>query len=224
MELITFQTWGAFQELISKEYLVTNPQYINVLKSKKVYEWIIRKMDEKIKDKPKGASYPLWAWVQYGKRQCPPKHKTLGYFAPNEDILVKITFHKNEEELLLTNFNLFSFLLNNRYIPINKKEYLQFEKRLKENNITYDDLKAYMRPDKFLNHRQDKEYMQIIKEIQKSFDLILNPGKDRIQACFWKLNVSDIIQVEFIHRKDCVPRNYKVGRNYINEYIHKLTD
>lgn len=222
MELITFQTLKAFKELIDQEYLLNNSKYIDLQKYGKIYEWILEKMNDKINVKPQSSSYPLWAWVKYGRRKCPSKHKTLNYFSKDEDILVKITFHKNEDDLLLTNFNRFSFLLNNWYIPTDKKDLEQFKLKLSKNHITNDDLKAFMRPDKFLEHRQDKEYIEIVKEIRTRFDLILNTDDDTVQACFWQLDLKDIIQVEFINKKDCSPRNYKKGKNYIKEYIEQL--
>lgn len=40
----------------------------------------------------------------------------------------------------------------------------KFDKLLKEKNITLEELKAYVRPDKYETHREDKEFLNICKK------------------------------------------------------------
>lgn len=63
------------------------------------------------------ASYSLWCWVQCYNGICPSKRKGTKV----DDFDVKITFHKEEKDIFITDYKRYSFLLNNMYIPITLK-------------------------------------------------------------------------------------------------------
>jgi hypothetical protein len=220
MKLVTFQTIKAYNELLKNGILINNHKYIDYEKAGKVYEWVVDEMLKKVPNK--NVKYPLWAWYKYGKIKSPPKHKTYGYFPGNENQIVKITFEKNDNEVFLTNFNLYSFLLNNRYIPSSKSDNENYLKLLKEYNITEEELKAFVRKDKYKVHRSDKNYLKIIKKNYESFKKILEPGNDRIQACIWNLKIEEVISIEYIDKKTCIQVKPKNRRSYIKEYLKSL--
>ncbi len=113
MKLVTFQSIEALEYLIKNKELICEEKYIDK-KYLKTYDWIISKM-KKINHK---AKYPLWCWVKCYNGICPPKVK--GNKIHGFD--VKITFHKNIDEVLITDFRRYSFVLNNKYLPSNKKD------------------------------------------------------------------------------------------------------
>ena len=59
---------------------------------------------------------------------------------------------------LITDFRRYSFLLSNLYIPRDKKDQQWFNQLLEERHITKDELKAYVRPDKYPDHRTDQDF------------------------------------------------------------------
>jgi len=158
-------------------------------------------------DNPKNIKYPLWCWVKCKNSICPPKHK--GTPIPGFD--VKITFHKEERNVFITDYRRYSFLLNNLYIPDNLKDKEQFDAKLKKYNITKEELKAYVRQDKYNTHRTDKEYLNICKEIRNSFDKCITKQSDVLQGCIWYINLEEVENIEILNEK-----NYCYGSlNYL---------
>ncbi len=123
-------------------------------------------MEKQVKNEY-NAKYPIWCWVKCYNNICPQRHKGT----PVEGFDVKITFKKDKKDIFITDFRRYSFLLSNvLYIPGSIKDKEEFDKLLKEKNITFDDLKAYVRPDKYKTHREDKEFLNLCKMVRDSFD------------------------------------------------------
>lgn len=206
MKLVTFQSLEALKFLINKGYLICDEKNINMKKSAPTYNWIVKKMNKSISN-PDNIKYPIWCWVKYKNSICPPKHK-----GPKvEGFDVKITFHKKAQDVFITDYRRFSFLLNNKYIPDNLDDKENFDKKLKQLNITEEELKAYVRKDKYQFSRSDDNFLNICKEINKSFDKCITKNSDILQGCIWKISLSDIEKIEILNDE-----NYTQGSlNYI---------
>ena len=111
---------------------------------------------------------------------------------------MKIIFNKEEDEIFITDFRRYSFLLNNVYIPYTLKEKEQFDKKIKNLGITQEELKMYVRRDKYSSHRTDKVYLEICKEIRDTFDRCITKDSDILQGCIWNIKLSDVESIEFI--------------------------
>lgn len=224
LKLVTFQSLGALKDLINKGYLECNEEYIDLRKAGVTYSWVLEKMDGIIEDKM-NAKYPIWCWVKCYNNICPPKHKGK----PVEGFDVKISFTKPKENVFITDFIRYSFLLNNMYIPDSLADKEKFSKKLKRFNITENDLKAYVRPDQFDKHRIDDEYLAICQEIRKSFDKCITTDSDVLQGCVWRITLDEIEKIEFLN-----DRNYRYGSlnyersngkriNWIEDFYKKLS-
>ena len=192
MKLITFQPIIAVRNLFEKGYLQCNKDFIDLNKASVVYAWVVEKMNQSVKN-TYNAEYPMWAWAKCYNSICPPKHAGT----PIENFQVKITFNKKEEDVFLTDFRRYSFVLHNSYIPISLKDKVRFDNYLKENKITDEELEAYMRPDKYNSFRTDEKYLNICKEI--SFDRCITNDSDIIQACVWRIDLSDVEKIELLN-------------------------
>ena len=144
----------------------------------------------------------MWCWVKYNNAICPPKRK--GEPVPGFD--VQITFNKDKKDVFITDFRRYSFLLNNIYIPDSLEDKKRFDAKLKQNNITIEDLKAYVRHDKYRTHRMDQQYLEICDEIRKSFDKCMTEDSNILQGCVWRINLSDVEKIEILNDK-----SYKYG-------------
>lgn len=206
MRLVTFQSKEALKNLINKGYLECNPSFIDYNKVGIIYDYIVDEMNNTIDNKYK-TKYPLWCWVKCYNGIAPPKRRGKKV----EGFDVKITFNKDKKDVFITDFRRYSFLLNNKYIPINKKDKIDFDNKLKKYNITDEDLLAYVRRDKYKTYRKDKDYLDIIKEINNSFDRCISEDSDILQGCIYRINLEDIEKIEIL--KD---DNYVYGSlNYI---------
>ena len=193
MKLVTFQSKEALEFLNKNGYLVCNEQYINKLKVGDTYNWIIDRM-KGVKCNKYNAKYPIWAWVKCYNCICSPKRK--GNKVENFD--VKITFEKEESSVFITDFRRYSFLLNNAYIPNSKKDKEEFDKQLEKYNITEEELKAYVRHDKYNTCRNDKKFLQVCKKINISFDKCITKDSDILQGCVWYIDLSEIKSIEIL--------------------------
>lgn len=206
MKLVTFQSLDAVKDLFKKGYLECNKEKINLDKVGSTYKWVIQNMNKYV-DNKYDATYPLWCWVKCYNGICPSKRKG----SKVEGFDVKITFHKKEEDVFITDFRRYSFLLNNMYIPDNVQDKIRFSKKLEKYNITEEELKAFVRTDKYKTHRVDKEYLMICEEIRSSFDKCITKDSDVLQGCIWRINLDEIEKIEILNED-----GYKYGSlNYI---------
>lgn len=217
MKLITIQTMSAYNNLLKNGYLVTDAQFINTDKYGVPYNYIINKMQH-IKN-PYKAQYPLWAWVKYGKISSPRKNKLLGFFAKDEDVIVKITFTKPDNQVLITDYIKYHFLLTNEYLPLSIDDKKQFDVLMKSKNVTSQDLLAYVRRDKFAEYRKDKDFKDIISKIENSYNRIFENLGSYQQGTIWHLNKAEILKVEFIHKNNCTKKS---SVDYRKKYLKAL--
>jgi len=206
MRLVTFQTIDALKDLFQKGYLECDETKINLDKVGYAYEWIVEKMEKSIKNDFK-VKFPMWCWVKCYNGIYPPKRRGK----PVEGFDVKIIFNKSEKDVFITDFRRYSFLLNNRYIPSSIHDKKVFDNKLKKYNITDDDLKAYVRHDKYKEYRMDDNFIKICNEIRKSFDKCITKDSNILQGCVWRINIHEIESIEIL-KKD----GYTYGSlNYI---------
>lgn len=199
MKLVSFQSIEALKDLINKGYLECDETKINLEKAISTYSWVVKKMNNKIKN-PTHAKFPIWCWVKCYNNICPPKHKGK----PVEGFDVKITFNKPKEEIFITDFRRYLFILKNNYIPSSLKDKKEFDEKLKKYNITLEELQAYVRKDKYKTHRTDKEYLKICKEIESSFDKCITEDSDILQGCVWRINLNEIEKIEILRDRNNV--------------------
>lgn len=199
--LITFQSLDAFKDLVNQGFLECREEYVNTQKSGFAYSWMIEKMNARTRNDT-NTKYPLWCWVKCHNHICPPKRRG----EPVRGFDVKITFHKPENAVFITDFRRYSFLLNNTYIPDSLEDKRSFDDRLAKLNITEEDLKALARPDLFERHRTDFGYLEICREIRGSFDRCITMDSDILQGCVWRINLDEVEKIEFLNE-----RNYRYG-------------
>lgn len=216
MKVITFQSKEALDYLNKNGYLICDDKYIDIKKSSLVYNWVINNMNFRINNDTE-AKYPLWCWVKCGDDICPPKVK--GERVKGFD--VKITFNVDEKDIFITDFRRFSFILNNLYIPNSLDDKLYFDNLLEEKNITKEELKAYLRKDKYDTCRNDEEFLKVCEIVAKSFDRCITTDSDVLQGCIWKIDKNQIDNIEILEddgyvygslnyvRKDGTRRNWR---------------
>ena len=153
--------------------------------------------------------YPIWCWVKCYDGICPPTVKGKRV----EGFDVKITFNKKKEDIFITDYRRYSFLLKNMYIPDGIEDKEKFDNKLKESNISLEDLKVYVRKDKYFCHRTDKEFLEICDETQKIFYRCITEDSDVLQGCVWKIDKSEIESIEILPKDD----NVYGSLNYVRE-------
>ncbi len=131
------------------------------------YEWMRIQMNKHIGSVTPGNPYPLWAWYQ-------------------------AKFEKDRSEVLLSDFELWHFVLNQSFLAKSMYKFNQFEKRLYRG---------------FGTSNFSKLPLAVQNEIKESWEKIFDlnfHAKDidsprankQIQATFWELNMNEVIQVD----------------------------
>lgn len=158
------------------------------------YHWLMNKMDEKIGKRPFPECFPVWAWYQYtdsNKRK--PDLRSTG-FLPKGTKGVRIEINKNENDVLLSDFMLWSIPFGYQsFIGQNEEESEAFEKMLERKGFDKKNI--------------GKLPKGIQTEIIKSWDKVLDLDFDdpyhtspkdnkAIQATFWTLSLNEVIKVD----------------------------
>lgn len=188
MKLVTFQTKEAWRILQKNGILTTNVASIDLQKYGIPYDWIVCQMKKKNIRPQNSEEYPLWAWARCGGSIAPKKRKNINHTAQN---LVKITFEKPDQDILLSDYMAYSFVLNGQIVPQNKKEYTNFLKQMEKQGISLEDLKNSVR------HQKTKINIPV-NEIQKSWERIFNLKSTVHQACVWNIKLSEVVKIEVL--------------------------
>lgn len=213
MKLITFQPESILRELAVHEHWECDPKYIDVPRYGHVYDWVAAHMEKNL-GKPAGIQYPIWCWVKFKSGICPPRHKGKSSSLP----ILKITFNKRAEDVFVTDYRRYSFLLNYRYIPESLEDRRRFDEKLASMGLASD--APYVLYQKF---------PEICGEIENSFQRCITSDSDVLQGCVWRVSLSDIERIEFLRDPGYQYGTFNYVRqngsrfNWIEDFYKKLS-
>ena len=191
MKLITFQTKEALSVLQKTGILTTDASYIDMKKASVPYNWLVPEMKKRNIVPHNGEKYPIWAWAKCGSSIAPKKKKN--YFGTQQKKLVRITFEKQDSEVLLSDYMAYSFILSGRIIPRTKIEYQNFLQKVEKSGISLDDLKGFVR-----NEKSDKKVIELFSKIKKTWNRIFVLKSTVHQACVWNIKLSEVVKIEVL--------------------------
>lgn len=147
-------------------------------------------------------NYPVWAWYQWeGKR----KRRDIreGGYAKKGEKIVQLTIDIPDEEVLLSDFDLFHYVLNYWYLPIDERDDILFEEEYKFLEFTWNDLQDFNIQSHEMNCLRKKitSSWNRIFEIEKKDDdgwLYGKNNKKSIQATFWQLRLEQVKKAEYL--------------------------
>ncbi len=198
MVLWTIQSIEAWRELQLSGYLRVEPRYIDkyFLPS---YTWMAKQMHERLRFRPSKDSLPLWAWYQWqGAKKRKPDLRSSGHL-PKGEKGVRIEFEINDSLVLLSDFELWHYVLNYWYLPSSEEEGEAFELELAKQGLSF--FKTKPLPN-LAYHRKIEESWERIFNIEWVKEGLASPKAEKaIQATFWELSVDDVKSFrEFIAR------------------------
>lgn len=92
------------------------------------YEWLIRQMKMRIGPPPDGVTFPVWAWyIQNGKRKKPDLRGERWRYGPGDEDYACIEFEIPDDQVVLSDFDLWSIILCNGLISETEEEDLRQE-------------------------------------------------------------------------------------------------
>lgn len=188
MRLWTIQPEYVYDEILKKGFYAFNKEKAIEADEfweeffKPAYNWLVDQMASKIGNPPEGIDYPMWAWHTYDwKRKSSDLRQRQG---TRGEKFVRLEIDIPDENVVLSDFDAWHFVLSNQYMPevYNENDWDEafdiFEKKsLEEQNII-----------------KEKSWEDIFNLSPVHSDWI-NRGQ-YIQATFWKLDKSQIIKVK----------------------------
>ena len=158
------------------------------------YRWMTRQMKHRIESKSETVSLPLWAWYQWdGIERRKPDLRSSGHL-PKCQRGVRIEFEQSDKGVLLSDFDLWHYVLNYWYLPQTVTEREVFEAELSKHNLSFFEMKplpvrAY--------HQRIEDSWNLIFDLDWVDEEISEPyDRKRIQATFWKLHFDQIKDVQ----------------------------
>lgn len=205
MRLWTIQRYKTYEKLIQTGILKADDnEYHKDPYFKYAYNWMIEKMKYKGLVPPIGMCDPIWAWFQWEGKAKRRDMREKGY-ANRGETIVQLSVEVDNKDVLLSDFDLFHYVLNYWYLPIDEKDGDEFEKRYTDLGFEWHDLS---------NFKIQTQPMQVIRtEIEKSwqriFDLELaddnfiyrSRNKKSIQATLWQLKLEQIVEAQVFTAK-----------------------
>lgn len=141
------------------------------------YLWMAAEMRRRLSEPPRGIRYPVWAWAQYdGERKRRPDLRKSGHLC-SEAAGFLIEFEAWEHEVLLSDFELWHYVLNRSYLP---QELREIE----------DDQSP---PTRFARRRMEKSWERIFDLDWYLEDVSVERSQRSIQATVWQVPVSMVI-------------------------------
>ena len=197
MKLWTIQPIEFYNELIKNGEIHCYEKHIDshFIES---YNWMIAQMENRIGKKPNKSIYPIWSWYQYKNSESKRPDLRTSSFLPKGTKGVRIEFKKSETEILLSDFNLWHFVLNYWHISDNKEQELEFDKLLELSNVKFIDKKNYTLELKNILESSWSKIFDMNYSTAYTADIF---NRKKIQATFWTLKSTEIIKVIFFNAK-----------------------
>ena len=114
MKLWTIQPVEVYEILMRDGLFTCDPKKASEPTFFDAYNWLVKKLEEKY-PKPKNVQYPIWAWFRFNSKEKKPdlRHSCYG---PRGEKMVCLELEVPDEKVLLSDFDLWHFPLNNWWL------------------------------------------------------------------------------------------------------------
>jgi len=190
MILWTIQTEEAWSELQVSGMLHATRE--NIMESSWIgpYEWMIDQMKMRLGPPPEPGCFPVWAWYQWeNENRRKPDLRAGGHLSKGQKG-VRIEFECSNEGALLSDFDLWHYVLNYWYLPESEAEGEAFEVELKRHGLSFFDTKPLPNPE--FHDRILKSWNRIFDLDWFEKDLALPLPKKSIQATLWEITIDQV--------------------------------
>lgn len=166
------------------------------------YDWMADQMERRLKTpRPSKSAMPIWAWFQwYGNKRQKPDLRSLRHWHPKGERAVRVGFRVDDDRVLLSDFELWHYVLNYWYLPKTFAEGDAFEAKLEAAGLsTY--RHSHEDPIPRAKYRREVEWSwERIFDIEWCEPAITHLPKTRsIQATLWELRRDDVVDaVQFV--------------------------
>lgn len=190
MILWTIQTEGAWSELQNSGILRAKRENIIEESWLLPYQWMTEQMKIRIGPPPEAWYLPLWAWYQWeGEKRRKPDLRAGGHLGKGEKG-IRIEFNCCEDAVLLSDFDLWHYVLNYWYLPTSENEGEVFEAELAAQGLSFFRQKPVPKAE---FHRKIVGSWNRIFDMHWSEPDLAEPfPRKSIQATVWELSLDQV--------------------------------
>ncbi len=123
----TIQTEGAWRQLNESGILVGSEKFISDQTFLPSYRWMRREMETKLFQSSSPNAFPIWAWRQWENAQKKHPDLRMKGHLPAGTKGIRIEFECEKNEVLLSDFELWHYVLNNWFLARSEKEREAFD-------------------------------------------------------------------------------------------------
>ena len=193
MHLWTIQTLPAWQTLREEGVLRCEPAAVD-LDFVGAYRWMATQMQTRLGPAPAPGVLPVWAWYQWeGAAKRRPDLRASGHLAPGHRG-VRLALEVVESDALLSDFDLWHYVLNYWYLPGSGAEAENFEAELARHGLSYFTMKPL--PD-LTYHARTVQSWQRIFDLEWAAEEIASPKVAKsIQATMWQFTLEMVVEAQ----------------------------
>jgi hypothetical protein len=164
---------------------------------RQAYRWMAAEMSDRVSRPPRNVRHPVWAWFQYeNERQRRPDLGSGGHL-PAGTSGVLIEFSVPDRDVLLSDFDLWHYVLNRWYIPSTLRDWARIEK------LSYDDLPS--------GREMEESWIRIF-DLEWSLKDVAEPlSKKSIQAAVWEVPLASVRSVRFFRARGRILPSKSIG-------------
>jgi hypothetical protein len=195
MILWSILTQQAWKELQRKGRLHANRRHVTK-DYLDPYLWMAEQMQRRLKaPKPSKDAMPIWAWHRWQGKRCKPDLRACNHL-PKGERGIRLELQVADDRVLLSDFDLWHYVLNYWYLPETEDAGEAFEKKLALAGLSF-----YK-----CDHEHPLSHPQYRREIEKSWERIFDVGwadrehtiaepskKKSIQATLWEIRLTDVV-------------------------------
>jgi hypothetical protein len=154
------------------------------------YQWMIRQMEQRIAPPSTPGAYPVWAWLQWENAKRPKPDLRAGGHLPKCESGVRIEFECPGSFALLSDFDLWHFVLNYWYLPESEVEGDEFEAQLAERGFSFFETKPL--PNRVYHDTIVASWDKIFDLDWSESEIAMPRSEKSIQATVWELNADQV--------------------------------
>jgi len=158
------------------------------------YKWMAGQMRSRLGCRPTPDCLPLWCWSQWsGQKRARPDLRAVAWQWRRGERAVRIEFEMNDDSVLLSDFELWHYVLNYWYLPSSHADGDAFEAELEDQGLSFYKSKPVL---------DSRYHRRIVQSWERIFDLdwqakgIAWPrSKKAVQATIWELPLDSVTSV-----------------------------
>ena len=195
MRLWTIQTIDAFNAFKDTGMLTANKQFISK-DFLPAYNWMFEQMKKRIGLPPNNQiNYPIWAWYQWNGDKARKPDLRYSAHLPKGSKGVCIEVDVPDSKVLLSDFDLFHYVLNYWYLPKSEDEDIFFDREIANSGLTIHDLQDFSKESEVINKLRNevKESWERIFDLNWFDEYVTYPIEEKsIQATLYHIQWNQV--------------------------------